>query len=1181
MQHPVLKVVLRSGVIALGIAGVIGGGVWYFEQAREKEEAAARAQAQAAAEAAKKNAFETFGDRGLTGAIPAGYRLPGSDWRAAEKAFYSKILAAGRFDVLVMPVMPREYAFDRATRSLLTAQLATAIERAQKAKVADPFILTRALGEGERQLDLDAAYRLADEVGAKRVVWTFIGHDRKGKMAVLIQSQDRPDGKSRSTRWASPVKKADFRNLTLAAETSPMDIFEALLPEAIKIIGGDPTALSGAMPVSRHDLAELPDSPLNMSEGEDNPARDAYTFLLLARLVPSYVEIARERFIGKAFLATTRMSKDSPEWRALRARAYLGLGYRPAALKVLDGAQTEEERTLLALLNGNLPAMSAAPRETNPLKDVLQRLEINAVAWDYGVTTQKQAIDEAKAMRLPGMVWPYLTGRALTERDGWSQYGNEQLKLLLDVEFPIQGYTLEDLVRGSLAAGDTAKVQALVDTSVFNHGRKVTEAAAAQWCCRSSLARPDQSDYMELLQSIGHDNLIRKIRFLSETQGRPDAAMSYARSIEAVYGGYPYYTLERARVEKRLSSLASGAAVEGLANAAYQDAASAMLWEQTQSRVSGRAFSLVAELRPASPSFRDNPYATDVPYHPAYPTEGGHAQVRANAQAALANSTSIIDPAWQLLSFAITPATPDQEALDGLLKLMEGRFIGSPQRSGILATIEAKRGDLKSAAAHYRDSIQAAPAYWESYHALGQILFSSGEVAEAAKVFQSYPGFKSGADANRVAIANHAQEAGSIFYWSGHFDVARPFYEIAASQNTGAAAEIASASRLKLLGGDYVAALGGALQRAQRYNDAYAYRDYLGMLHAMGHSADAWPAFMVLVPQLRTPQIWETALVGHKIAGASETEVAQWAKQGEFKDLGKLRSMAAAYLLRFATTDRVPSKELPAILDELDYPTSVGNQGFVLRKTPAFPTGLITGKPGAAAVATTTPAPPGGTRVRSDLAYFAEGYRGVKSGDFAGARAAFDEAATFYDMREVTASYMLPYRALAAAKTGDTASVEALMAQFSEADKGFDYQLARAAIAAIGGNADEALAALDLARYRRPFTEDRPLLTQYTYGDVCELLAQLTGNSRIRQLALTWARNNQAVEPWHGWSYAMEARLTKDSRGRQRAIAMLRYLDPKSERLAEFGKGEVEAAAKAWANPFRQPPKRAKEEAAT
>jgi hypothetical protein len=54
----------------------------------------------------------------------------------------------------------------------------------------------------------------------------------------------------------------------------------------------------------------------------------------------------------------------------------------------------------------------------------------------------------------------------------------------------------------------------------------------------------------------------------------------------------------------------------------------------------------------------------------------------------------------------------------------------------------------------------------------------------------------------------------------------------------------------------------------------------------------------------------------------------------------------------------------------------------------------------------------------------------------------------------------------------------------------------------------------------------------------------------------------------------MEVRLTKNAKDRQRAIAMVHYLDPKSPLVAQLKKGEIEAATKVWANPFRQPSKR-------
>ena len=74
-----------------------------------------------------------------------------------------------------------------------------------------------------------------------------------------------------------------------------------------------------------------------------DPARDAYTFLLFAGLTPNAISRTKERFVEKAFLALRQMSPTSPEYRALRARAYMMKSYRPAAIKALGVPQTSEE----------------------------------------------------------------------------------------------------------------------------------------------------------------------------------------------------------------------------------------------------------------------------------------------------------------------------------------------------------------------------------------------------------------------------------------------------------------------------------------------------------------------------------------------------------------------------------------------------------------------------------------------------------------------------------------------------------------------------------------------------------------------------------------------------------------------------------------------------------------------
>src|SRR5262249_38308442 len=154
------------------------------------------------------------------------------------------------------------------------------------------------------------------------------------------------------------------------------------------------------------------------------------------------------------------------------------------------------------------------------------------------------------------------------------------------------------------------------DTSVFDHGRKFIGATAETWCRGFPVARLDGRDYMELLQAVGYDNLIRRIRFLSAVQGRPDTAMENANAIEDVYKGYTYYTLERAQAERRLSTRSSGATSDGLLRSAADDAANAVRWEQTQSRISAQALDLLV----ASDARGGNPYETDVPYRPLYPT---------------------------------------------------------------------------------------------------------------------------------------------------------------------------------------------------------------------------------------------------------------------------------------------------------------------------------------------------------------------------------------------------------------------------------------------------------------------------------------------------------------------------------------------------------------------------------
>lgn len=1168
-------------VLILILTGSLGTlGYFQYQEYRDREQRSSlspqvAALMKMAAEQRSRQATQLFFDAATYQIIPTAYPRPVSRWTANEKRFYEKILVASNYDVLVAPLqVDGPAAFDRASRSLMTAELAAAIAKTQRGTVSDTFLMEKVLGEGQRQFPEDELYRVANLVGAKRIIWGAIGHDQKGKMSVTILSQLRPADATVNGKWSTPILRHWIAGIAFDAVHPPIDVFALQIPESLKAIDIDPTNLSASRIGGKLDLAELPASPMGLLTDGDNPARDAYTFLLFGALTPANMERTKERFAEKAYLAISRLAVDASDYRALRARAYTVLGYRAAAILALGTPASIEEKEIAAMLNGNLPEVRAlASREANPLKRLLAELDANRIGADYDVLTSSQSLDAVKELHLPGTVWPFLAARAFTDWDVWSEFDNGSLKRVIDHELPIPGYSFDELARGAMAVGDSEKLDSLLSLSVFNHTQTYV-AAHATHCCDPPSTRSSALDYMELLSAMGHDNLIRQMNKLANVQGLNRRAIQFADAIQTVYDGYPYFDVVHGEVENRASASADGAKRDGLLKSAYEHVFNAMYREQTQSRISARAlYDLGAYLRKPEYGFFGNFYHTDLPFHPLYITwaSGDDAQTRVNGLAALGNATSEYGAVQSLLGDD-KAKNVDNALIAEVVRQIQGRFIGNPARGKLLATQETQHGDTAAAEALLRENITMNPEYRDSYVALGTLEFEAGKVDAAAKTFLAYPGLRKDSTADRVMVANTAFDMGQLFYGAGDLDLATKFLKISQSQQTGANAEMNAKERLRLLAGDIDGALSSTLESTQRYHDARSYRDYFGMLHAMKHSQEAWAGFTTVVRELHDPHIWETAMVGHHMAGSSEADVSKWALRSEFQSTGNHYSNALTYLARFATTDRIPSRELATAIADLDHATwqfDTGAHSVVRPDADATvlqvlgPAGAVTGD----GVLSAAYFDQGGPkhRVRSDSSFFVAGYRALNTHEYPEAKRVFDEAGSLYDMASPPTSYMLPYYALASARAGaDVSNVEAVLSRMGPPDQRFDYQLTEAVLEASRGKISEALVSLKLARYRRPGTDERLALTQYTYGDICESLYHLTGHGEFREVALDWARSREKVEPWHSWSYALEAALTADPVQRAKAIAMAYYLDPKSAHLAEFKRSEIDDAVKSY-----------------
>jgi len=1112
--------------------------------------------------------------------LPDAYPKAVSEWQANQKEVYADLLKGRKFDVLVVPVQVQDYALDRPTRSLMTAELSRAIGRARSIPMPDPYLVERALGDGARRLNIFAVRAFAKRIGAKRIVMAYVGHDRHHRMTLTIVDRV----KSRNGYLMGPVGRnhqpaPTYENLVFSDQHPPIEVYESLLPRVLRDLDYDPKAGAPSKIESAFTDKGLPPTPFDLTRGADQPARDAYFFQVLGALTPRREERTRERMFEKSLLAIRRMTPASPQYRALKARAFMYLGQRPAALAALGSPASAEEKELYAALNGNLPQVnSLAAQQTQLVTLLLAELDANSIAADYGVATRKGSVERAAALKLPGDFWPAVTGRAFVDWDVWALEQNIILKLMLDKNLPLAGYTAEGIVRGGAALADPDKVKTSADLSVLEHVRRLLASEPGKWCCEMRTDGPSPRDYLDFIQATATDNLMREANFFTNVQGNPEQALEFLDRIGSVYKGYPEYALQRAYAEYGVARRSDGVERGGRLKSAYVDALNAFYWSNGQTRVAADAFPFVGRTGRSDYGFLSNIYAPDYPFRSFYSDweHGGQLSFSIpNARAALENSLSDFQPVREL-GFMVGDLQHKQDEVDAIIESIRGRFAGCPDRDAYLAERSLSKSDIAGAETHYRAGIKDAPGVWSSYEALGTLLFRQGETAKSARVFMNYPGFRKDSGEGPVALSNDAFTAGSLFYWAGEFELAKPLYRIAADLKTGSNASLTGQIRLELMAGDISGALAGSLERARHYDEPHAYRDYLGMLHAMGRSKTAWSAFDVLVQRLRAPQLWETALVGQRIERKSESEIAAWAAESRFAGLGESRSATAAYLVRAATTDRTPSGKLAKRVAALAWPVWQLPKwhDYVVRVRPGGNAQAILGPAGDYTHGSTLPVGVFDAQVKepvkSDLLYFASAYRALRTGEASKAWSILKEASSYYYLAEPQVSYLTPYFAFAAAKSGHASAAQEVLDAFKPDDRGFDYYLARGVIAGLRGDTRNSLGLLKLALFRRPYTEERPVYTEYEYAEIVDWLYRETHKAEYRRLALDWARKVETFTPWYAWPYAMQAELDHDKAGRRRAIAMAAYLDPGSERLAKLPKAEVARAVRAFKglNPF-------------
>ena len=1091
------------------------------------------------------------------GKSPTDYRAPApsasdptlhSVWIDNEKKRFSSLLATHSCDTLVIPAQGRNFSFDRATRSLMTAQIAEMLGREAGRCVVDPYLAARALGEGLQQFtDIDT-HQLADSVHAKTIVSLYIGHDSHMKMDVGLRVEVANDASAHMYRIAA---SKDWSAVEFSDEKPPFMAWKDKLPTMLQEVGfKNLPAASGAQKLGKF---AIPDTPAQLAQQPSLGAiDDAQRFALLGMLAPQPEFRPTERFFEKSWLAASN-ADDNAESRRLRARALYHLNYRPAALALLDGDNSAEGRVLRELLNGNLFEAQKAQEGVKASVDLLAgAIEIEDVTLIYDREHFDELAPPLKQLAGRSGAWSALLDARVGDLDRWHTSDNVPVKVLLDKSHAIDGFSLQDFVRANATVGaapDGPDMQLLA----VRHVNRLLDQSPKRLCCASFKVKPQALDLLDLASARSQANIEKYIDRELSVRGLAEGALALLDKYDAEFAGNPHFAALRAAANVELLIAHPSERAAERHQAVMSSGRVAAFWEQGLNRYSWRA--MVSMGVPSQGSLPFMSYGDDFPPKPYW--------LYGDRQLALRYSSTDLRPIEALANHAT------EEERKQLQSALSGRFHGS---LSLQSTKEHISGQ-KSGVDEMRAAIAQDPHNWNLYSSLARKLVLDGDYDGAATLVERYPGFKVDSSENSVDLSNHADEVASQLYWNGAITPAKRMYKLAASYDNGSEASMIATQRLHLLEGDYSGATQVALARISRYDNVYATRDYLSMLFAMGYAKDAWPTFLKVADHFDDQELWPAAMFGQRIEGDSAQQVLDWAARDTIRSVRIKYQLPALWLaLQSSMIDRKPPADLAVQLAQIEGPpqTSVDGDEYLAN---ALPDGkgfqmAFRGKFRADKQAVKP-----GDKVPSAYVLIAEGYVDLRRGDHAAATAAFAHVASLYQIEGLW-DFALPYFAYSAAKSGDTLDLHKFLQSLPPDNRRFAFHLSEAFFSGLAGRHDEAIENLQQALRKRIVTYNE-IFSAYQFAEACIWLFEETHEPRYRDMAVDWARKYQQLNPTAAWAYALEAKYAAaKAEGHVRAVALALYLDRNSEWLKAVPKADIEEA-RAWLktnNPFLKQP---------
>ena len=1094
-----------------------------------------------------------------------------SEWVDRESRLANFRLRNSPCDVLIPPFQPQGKSFDIVERSLMARFLADRVSLAGKA-VPDPGLVEAALGYGHRLYDRDRGHELATSLGCKSILWGYAGYADAYDAVFTVRHQS-INSKTKADS-SSVLSHKTWENVAFSDELLPSVAFQRVIPEVLGLAGITNTPIDGLK--TARDLVDirLPDDPRKLVESAKQSIVHQISYLqFLGAMVSSETGRLSKTFFERSLVALTHLPEDDPRARRLRARAYLGLDRRPAALSALGKPINHEENAILGALNSNLPALREhAIQSESQIGGLIDRFTLTAFEKLYGESVSSEYL-ESDIERLTA--WAVPIERVMLKRFTWKSQHNLHIKLAMDRAYPVQGVDAESFIKGHYANNTEPKIFDFAEL-VETHYQQFIEQHAQEPCCPDSTWAVRGDDYLSVLREGSIENSLDHMVLELYTRGRKKTALRLVRRYSEVYPNHPTITHYRAEAEQQLSLTASSVKRGGHYRAFFRHAFNALIWSGGQTYAASHSnvklYSGFTGLREWQRPIKEEIFPEDLRKRvadtfdndfprrsnwPRYADSLGYEHMVSTMRARYRYAMSSVQPA-RFLHSALQSI--DKPGAESVITELENRFIGSPHRIQFLADLYDGRGERDSATKVYRDAVALKPVSSTMYNTLAKRLVYGHEFDDAAVVARTYPGFDPSVGAEPVHVRNFAFDVGSYFFWRGQHEYAREFFALNPQLKPGSYGDLGSRARVALIDQDWSTAMDYFLRRAKRYEIWASYGDYIKLLHAVGEDETARALFATIKDKYRYAMLWESALVGHRINGTTRNDYLSWLDENRPRRSTEYdNSLRAQHAMVALAMDRPPSDDLKDIV------SSYEQHGVSPDRVEE-----VTGHEW--------------TYKATQYARVASAYNALRTGDYKLAFRLFAKLASRrppWFRHKDHSNAVLPYFARAAVKL----NIDLLSSQYARHfqfrsqefylpnEASFDHHLSHAFFSGGAADYDAALESLKRALGRRAENDDRLFPTYFQLIEAAEWLYEDSKDNRFKALALQWATRYQVIRPVEAWAYAVEARFTQVKARRIRALGFALFLDKKSERLEGFSESE-RREARQWFkknNPWKFP----------